>query len=346
MTGSAPLPVAVVIPAHDHAEFLGEAIESVLAQRPPPAELVVVDDGSSDGSAAVAASALRHAGETRTTLIEQPNAGAATAMNRAVAATRSPWLAFLNDDDVYLPGRLRTMLRALEEAGRQVAISGVEFRGEPGADELHRFLEGYPPGLAEIARLPTFGFGLFAFNLEVTSSNLVISRSHFEAVGGFDPSLPLSHDLEILWQSLRLTEPLLVPEVLLRYRVHRGNTYPRLRPRAASEYAIRVQRFASWAGGNGPAILNPLAPCPACWPRYFPAFARVVRPWPSERPLCESLPSALGTPAPPGAVPASIAELETAALRNLFVPMPEVLDTVPSLERLHASWLGQGRWNL
>ncbi len=342
MTGSAPLPVAVVIPAHNHAAFLGEAIESVLAQLPPPEELVVVDDGSSDGSAAIAASALRQAGETRTILIEQPNAGAAAAMNRAVAATRSPWLAFLNDDDVYLPGRLASMLRALEEADAQVAISGVEFLGEPEADELHLFDEGYPPGLAEIARLPTFGFGLFAFNLEVTSSNLVMARSHFEAVGGFDPSLPLSHDLEILWQSLRLTEPLLVPEVLLRYRVHRGNSYRRLRPRAASEYAIRVQRFASWAGGQGPAIINPLAPCPARWPRFFPAFARAVKPWPSERPLSEALPSALGRPAA-AASPAVSPEVETTAVRNLFVPMPKVLATVPSLERLHATWLGQGR---
>lgn len=335
-----PLPIAVVVPAHDHASFLAEAIESALMQHPPPAEMVVVDDGSTDESAAIAEAALGRGRGTRTTLLRQANAGAAAAMNRGAAATNSPWLAFLNDDDVFLPGRLASMHRMLEARGAKVAISGVEFAAEPDGEEIHLFREGYPPGLAEISRLPTFGFGLMAFNLQVTSSNLVIARDLFESIGGFDESLPSSHDLEILWRALRVAEPLLVPQVLLRYRVHGGNNYRRLREQARAEFPIRVAGLAEWAAGDGGEILNPLAPCPARWPRYFPAFARVVKPWPSEVPLSELLPNSVGRPA--ATTSSGVDEaVEAAAIRSLFVPVPQVLGTVPALERLHASWLGQ-----
>lgn len=342
----AVLPIAVVIPAYNHAPFLAEAIESVLAQDPPPAELVVVDDGSKDDSCAVATAALQRTRGTRTRLLRQRNAGAAVAINRGVATTEAPFVAVLNDDDVYLPGRLKTLHHAMESHGRDLAVSGVEFAGGPGADELPLFAEVNPAGLADISRLPTFGFGLLTFNWVVTSSNLMLARDLFEALQGFDENLPLNHDNEILWRAFRLTEPLLVPELLLRYRVHEGNNYRRLRTRLDQETSRALETYASWAGGDGPEIRNPLAPCPARWPRFFPAFARAVKASWSPTPFLERLPTVLTEPR--SSMIEGDAErrgvetaIETAAIRRLFEPRPEPLEGAAGFERLARAWRGQ-----
>jgi GT2 family glycosyltransferase len=341
-----PLPVAVVVPAYNHAPFLAEAIESVLSQDPPPAELVVVDDGSEDDSFEVARAALERTRGTRTRLVRQENAGAAVAINRGVSMSDAPFVAVLNDDDVYLPGRLAALYATLESTGRELAVSGVEFAGGPGADELPLFAEVNPAGLADIARLPTFGFGLLTFNWVVTSSNLMLTRTLFEELRGFDEDLPLNHDNEILWRAFRLTEPVLVPKILLRYRVHAGNNYRRLRPRLEMETSRALETYASWALGDGPEIRNPLAPCPACWPRFFPAFARAVKASWSPTPFLERLPRALTDPRPRGAIGTSDARRvddagETAAIARMFEPRPEILEGVEGFERLARRWIGQ-----
>src|ERR1044071_9784434 len=92
--------VSVVIPAYNAERYLGEAIESVLAQTYAPLETIVVDDGSSDGTAAVARS---HPGVT---LISQENAGPAAARNRGFAASRGELIAFHDADDLMTPDKL------------------------------------------------------------------------------------------------------------------------------------------------------------------------------------------------------------------------------------------------
>lgn len=106
--------VSVVIPVFNRERHLGEAIESVLAQRyPAELEIIVSDDGSSDGSRDVARS---YGG--RVVLLEKPvgcrSQGAAGARNRGIARATQPYLAFLDSDDFYLPGHLTRMAGILE----------------------------------------------------------------------------------------------------------------------------------------------------------------------------------------------------------------------------------------
>jgi glycosyltransferase involved in cell wall biosynthesis len=91
--------VAVVIPAYNAGQFIGEALDSVSAQTARPSEVIVVDDGSTDRTAAVARS-------RGVTLLTQPNRGVAAARNLAIRATGQHWIAFLDADDVWEPGKL------------------------------------------------------------------------------------------------------------------------------------------------------------------------------------------------------------------------------------------------
>lgn len=104
---STPL-VSVVIPFFDSAPYLGEAIESVLAQTHPAVEIILVDDGSTDASPKIAAGYAH-----RATLIRQANAGVGPARNAGVAATSGPLIAFLDADDLWEPDKLALQVSAL-----------------------------------------------------------------------------------------------------------------------------------------------------------------------------------------------------------------------------------------
>ncbi len=87
--------VSIVIPCYNHARFLGEAIESALAQTHSPVEVIVADDGSTDGSAAVA----RGFGG-KVSLIEQENRGVSMARNAGLERARGEYVVFLDSDDL------------------------------------------------------------------------------------------------------------------------------------------------------------------------------------------------------------------------------------------------------
>jgi glycosyltransferase involved in cell wall biosynthesis len=105
VTGSA---VGVVMPARDAARYIGEAIESVLAQRGGEVSLVVVDDGSTDDTASIA----RRFGEP-VRVISQPAAGPAAARNAGVRALDTDTVTFLDADDLWPPDSLAVRLAAL-----------------------------------------------------------------------------------------------------------------------------------------------------------------------------------------------------------------------------------------
>ena len=106
--------VSVVVPLYNHAEYIAGAIESALAQGAVLRELVVIDDGSTDGSDEAMRRLARR--DARIRFRRQANRGAAATLNAAVAACSGAYVAILNSDDAWLPGRLRS--RGCSRAGK------------------------------------------------------------------------------------------------------------------------------------------------------------------------------------------------------------------------------------
>ena len=102
-----PPTLSVLVPAYNSADTIGEALESALQQRPAPDEIVVSDDGSEDDLA----TALRPF-RGRFRLVSGPNAGLATARNRAAGIATGQLLGLLDADDVWLPGRVAALRAA------------------------------------------------------------------------------------------------------------------------------------------------------------------------------------------------------------------------------------------
>jgi glycosyltransferase involved in cell wall biosynthesis len=108
---------AVVIPAHNAARTLDEAIRSVLAQTVAASDILVIDDGSSDNTAEIAA---KFGGAVR--VIRQANAGAAAATTVGLKNVSAPFVAGLDADDIWLPEKAE---RQLERFGRGPHVDGL-----------------------------------------------------------------------------------------------------------------------------------------------------------------------------------------------------------------------------
>jgi glycosyltransferase involved in cell wall biosynthesis len=142
--------VSVVIPVFNGAATVGRAIESVLAQRfDGEIQVIVVNDGSTDASAEV----LRGFGE-RIRVIDQANRGAAAARNAGAAAARGEYLAFLDADDTWLPGKLATTIPLLDRNHAIVLVfcdaTPVDASGAPTGESYVTSDCAHAPTMAEM----------------------------------------------------------------------------------------------------------------------------------------------------------------------------------------------------
>src|SRR3954471_3920817 len=104
--------VSVVVPTHNRADVVGRAVASVLAQTERDLEVIVVDDASTDGTAQRLAELAK--GDDRIRIIANAVAlGGGGARNAGIAASRGQWVAFLDDDDEWLPAKLAIQLETL-----------------------------------------------------------------------------------------------------------------------------------------------------------------------------------------------------------------------------------------
>jgi len=193
-------PVSVIIPTHNRAGFLAQAIDSVLSQSYTNFELIVVDDGSSDGTQPLLASY----GKALSTL-RQENRGPAAARNAGINAARHPLLAFLDSDDQFTRNKLALQVAAME-AHPKMLISHTQetwFRnGRHLNQKKHHTKEGGD---------------IFARSLAlcvVGMSTVMARRELFARVGLFDESFPCCEDYE-LWLRASVKHPFLLVDAPL-----------------------------------------------------------------------------------------------------------------------------------
>jgi glycosyltransferase involved in cell wall biosynthesis len=196
--------VSVVIPVYDGAGYLGEAIDSVLAQIRPPDEVVVVDDGSTDATPEVIASY-----GDRVTAIRQPHLGNAAALNRGVEATTGELVAFLDADDIWVRDKLAVQLEVLEGDDDADAVFGL----------VEQFLsEDADPSLAHRVVIPT------APQAGVSKTAILIRRLALERVGSFDETRRNSDFTDWYLRAVEQGLTSRIPRVVVaRRRIHGAN---------------------------------------------------------------------------------------------------------------------------
>jgi glycosyltransferase involved in cell wall biosynthesis len=133
----APPDVSVVLATYDRAPCVADAVESALAQVGTSLEVVVVDDGSRDGTAVLLEE--RFGNEPRVRVFARPHEGVASARNAGLAVARGEFLAFLDSDDLLLPGAIASQVRALgarPDAQMAIGDAWVEHAAPRGRERL------------------------------------------------------------------------------------------------------------------------------------------------------------------------------------------------------------------
>lgn len=203
------LRVSVVIPVHDRAGLVGDAVASAFGQEPRPCEIVVVDDGSSDGSAAAAAAAPG----SPTVIRHEVSRGPSAARNAGITAASGEWVAFLDSDDVWLPGGLASRARAAEATAGVVLVS-ADAEAWDGRHIVRPRMLGDVPHRVEDLPLPRLLRGNF-----VLTSTALVRRDAVLRAGGFPEHLRRCEDYDLWLRVAREGRFAYVDEVVARYRV-------------------------------------------------------------------------------------------------------------------------------
>ena len=145
--------ISVIMPAYNAERYVGNALDSVLAQTLPPHEIVVIDDGSTDGTPAVLETYVR-----RIRLLRQRNSGPSTAINRAVGLAEGDCLAFIDADDLWAPEKLEIQSAALSADSELAAVFGAVQQfvsDELNWDTARNYVvpDGAQPGISKITML-------------------------------------------------------------------------------------------------------------------------------------------------------------------------------------------------
>ncbi len=206
--------VSAIIPNYNYSQYLREAIESVLGQTYSKLEIIVVDDGSEDNSRQIIKS---YADKIKP--IFQQNQGVAAARNRGVAESNGEYIAFLDADDAWLPEKIEKQVELLisnPELGL-VYVNVMEIDGE--GREINERSDGLSGWV---------GKDLLLFERPVVlggGSGVMIPRTVFDQVSGFDPQMSTSADWDLYFRIGSRFPVDFVSEKLLRYRIHNSNMH-------------------------------------------------------------------------------------------------------------------------
>ncbi|MFF4020401.1 glycosyltransferase family 2 protein [Streptomyces sp. NPDC001843] len=173
--------VSVVVPCHDYARYLPDAVSSVLAQTFEDWELVVVDDGSTDNTVEVTEGLIARHPDRRIRLLRQANAGVSAARNTGIEAAAGRYILPLDADDMIAPTMLEKTVAALD-SDPQVAIASTDVFTFTDDD--------LPP---QVMPLPAYSRELLLQRLIMFYCSLY-RREAWQTVGGYDEKMRAGED--------------------------------------------------------------------------------------------------------------------------------------------------------
>lgn len=305
---SSSFAVSVVIPSHNCASYLPEAIDSARAQSLPPIEIIVVDDGSTDNSAQVLAECAR---DSRVRCLTKPRGGPGSARNTGIRVAKGEWIALLDADDVWMPDHLERVAGIFQKVPRLRWAGGAY---------VHERLDG----TTRNQRLSPEGETLllegcwFSNYFEVTerlavfqTSSILLHRTCIAEVGYFDETKMFGEDRDLFARiAVRYPEVGYCTKVTSRYRGRVGSiseSVGRTRPidvirwvhglqNGHPEAARRVMPFARYLAVKGmkswlhqadrESLCSVVKEAPASLPRSYLLLARA---------LCALPPPVMGT---------------------------------------------------
>lgn len=247
---STPPQVSVVIPTRNRWQMLAaNGLAAAELQEGVEIEIVVVDDASDDETPARLHELAAADGRVRT-IRHDTRRGLAAARNTGAGAARAEWIAFLDDDDLWAPQKLRLQLAAAQSPGvdwvygRAVVVDGAK-----------RVIGGHPfPDPTDLAELLRGGN-----HVPGGGSNVLVRASAFRTTGGFDETLRYFEDWDLWLRLLKLGPPARVDDVVVARVEHGRNMLFRDRADVAADFEQLLSKHESVTHSQRLAIAEWLA---------------------------------------------------------------------------------------
>ena len=200
--------VSVIIPSYNCAQYLPQAIESVINQTYTAYEIIVIDDGSTDNTKKVIEPYLE-----KIRYVYQDNQGAAEARNHGLYLARGELIAFLDADDIFLSHKLKEQV-AVFEAQPHIGIVNSGFRIIKDNDDVVMDIEHWH-------ELPDLTPEIWLLHKPVLPSAMMFRREWFDRVGGFEQRFFPCEDMEITFRMvIKGCQSTWLPSVTVCYRRH------------------------------------------------------------------------------------------------------------------------------
>jgi len=229
--------ISVILTTYNRPAMTCEAIDSVFAQTCSDFELIVVDDGSTDDTEQV----LSRYGD-RIQYVYKENGGEATARNVGLARARGDLVAFLDDDDTWLPEKLEAQVAYHREHPKVGLIY----------TDCQRFNEnGLLPDPSGRKRLSGWIFREFVEEYFIIFSTIMVTRAAIDRVGGFDEAYKRGDDVDFMGRVLEHYPAGYIDRRLLMRRKYARPTTPAEVRRSADEQLIYVRRYQERYGKTG-----------------------------------------------------------------------------------------------
>lgn len=201
--------VSVIIPTFGNPIFLEKAIQSVISQTIDDWELIVVDDNNAETKARILTEELMSKfSDNRIKYIKHPhNKNGAAARNTALREAKGEYISFLDSDDEYMPNRLEECVKAMKDAGGDVAgvYTGCEFRR---GEKTYLKYKDVKSGKFLVETLAC----RFMF---CTGSNIFVKKAAIEELNGFDEAFLRHQDYEFLVRLFEKYSLIALPEILV-----------------------------------------------------------------------------------------------------------------------------------
>ena len=210
MSSGSPL-ISVIIPAYNHAQFVEEAVESVLSQTYKHLEVIVVDDGSTDDTRDI----LKKY-QNKLTYIFQKNNGQSSARNHGIRTGKGTYIAFLDSDDLWLPEKLELQMEVMSQNQTIGLVScGAYIINPKGRIEDEWIREEYQTREKLLRDLQTR-------KLFLNTSCVLVKRMCLDRVGEFKEGLGFAEDWDLWLRIARHYEVRIIRKPLIKCRKHDG----------------------------------------------------------------------------------------------------------------------------
>lgn len=231
---------SIIIPTYNTEQYIGETIESILAQSIKDWELIIIDDGSSDKTKNIVSNYLS---DKRIKYVYQENAGVAAARNNGYGLSKGQFLAFLDADDLWLPNRLEKMIGKFYEDSKVGLVHSYMQVINEHSERQPEIYKGKEGNILESLLLWD------GCNIPAPSS-ILVKREVIDKVGCFDEELSTAADQEFFFRVAHQYKIGMCKEVLGLYRIHDNNMHQNIQRMEADhikayQKAEKYQLFSS-----------------------------------------------------------------------------------------------------